>query len=354
MSNFAFEGPSWSSSTITWSFATAGGPVTGAIDAAHQATIEAAVARWGQVANLTFKEVSDSTPGVDIRVGWGVFSGSQVGETDYSYQVGAKNTFVPGTTVLLENPSMTAVGSSLTSMYAGTSTTLYETMLHEFGHALGLDHSTDTSATMYPLLGPTNGNLNASDIAGIQSLYGPIPAVAANPAPTRVAVAAAPAQVAAPPIVLSGDEMPVYRFFDTTNGTQFLTGDTSERDSLIGSRPDLTYEGLGMASIAPDAHDPNAAPVYRFFDKGTGTHLFTTSASEVATINATRPDLVQEQSSFSEHLTQQAGDTAVYRFFEKTDGTHFFTASNDERASISATRPDMVYEGIAFYSPHVG
>lgn len=342
MSDYALEGPKWGSSTITWSFANAGGDISGSIDTDHRAIIEAAVARWGQVSNLTFKEVSDTTPGVDIRVGWGLFNGSQVGETDYSYQLTSTEIFVPGTVVMLEDPSVKSVGTSLGSTYAGTSTSLYETMLHEFGHALGLDHSTDPLATMYPYLGPNNGNLNASDIAGIQSLYGTV---------NVAATVAAPAQVAITPVILSASEVPVFRFFDKSNGTQFLTGDTSERDALVKTRPDLAYEGLGMAGIASDADDANASPVYRFFDKGTGTHLFTTSAAEVATITATRPDLVQEQSSFKEHMTAQPGDTAVYRFFEKTDGTHFFTASNTERASITASRPDMVYEGVAFYAP---
>lgn len=344
MSDYALEGPKWGSSTITWSFANAGGAVSGSIDTDHRATIEAAVARWGQVSNLTFKEVSDTTPGVDIRVGWGVFSGSQVGETDYSYQLTSGETFVPGTLVILEDPSVKSVGTSLSSIYAGTSTSLYETMLHEFGHALGLDHSTDPLATMYPYLGPNNSNLNASDIAGIQSLYGTV---------NVAATVAAPTQVAINPVILSANEVPVFRFFDKSNGTQFLTGDTSERDALMKTRPDLSFEGLGMAGIASDADDANASPVYRFFDKGTGTHLFTTSAAEVASITATRSDLVQEQSSFKEHMTAQAGDTAVYRFFEKTDGTHFFTASDTERASIIASRPDMVYEGVAFYAPKI-
>lgn len=345
MSNYAFEGPTWNSSTVTWSFASAGGSVTSAIATPYQATIEAAIARWAQVSNLNFQQVSDTKAGVDIRIGWSSFSGSQIGETDYSYQAASSQTFVPGTVVLLEDPSIKAVGTSLTSAYQGTSTTLFEVILHEFGHALGLDHSTDPLATMYPYLGPGNGDLDASDIAGIQTLYG-----AAAPAITAAA-AVTPTPALIKPIVLSGDQVAVYRFFDKSNGTQFLTGDTSERDTLINTRPDLTYEGLGLAGITPDANDANAAPVYRFFDKGTGTHLFTTSTAEVATIAATRPDLVQEQSSFDEHLTAQAGDTPVYRFFEKTDGTHFFTASNDERAGIVASRPDMVYEGVAFYAP---
>ena len=105
-----------------------------------------------------------------------------------------------------------------------------------------------------------------------------------------------------------------------------------------------------MAGLDPDGDDPNAALVFRFFDTHNGTHLFTTSRSEVATITSTRPDLVAEQTTFSEHLTARPGDTPVFCFFEKADGTHFYTASNDERES----RRDAARHGLrgrAFYSP---
>lgn len=343
MTNYALEGPKWNSPIVTWSFESGGGNFSGSIGAAYQDTVLAAVTRWAQVANIAIQQVADTTPGVDIRIGWGIFSGSQVGETDYSYQAGVGETFVPGTQILLEDPSAIPVGTTLASTYQGTSTTLFEVVLHEFGHSLGLAHSTDPNAIMYPYLGPNNANLNASDIAGIQALYGSAPAASAS--------AVSNVKVLPSTIALSNGEVPVYRFFDQTSGTQFLTGDINERNTLIQTRPELVYEGLGVAGIAPGSDDPNAVSVNRFFDKSNGTHMFTTSQSEVATILSTRPDLIPEANTFSEHLTPEAGDTAVYRFFASNGGTHFFTASNTERASIAATRPDMVYEGIAFYAP---
>ena len=45
---------------------------------------------------------------------------------------------------------------------------------HEFGHALGLGHSTVTSATMYPSVSSCatgNRTLDADDIAGVRALY---------------------------------------------------------------------------------------------------------------------------------------------------------------------------------------
>ena len=45
---------------------------------------------------------------------------------------------------------------------------------HEFGHALGLGHSTSTNATMYPSVSSCsagNRTLDADDIAGVRALY---------------------------------------------------------------------------------------------------------------------------------------------------------------------------------------
>ena len=46
---------------------------------------------------------------------------------------------------------------------------------HEFGHALGLSHSNDQTALMFPnyvSLDPSKFSLSQDDINGIQSIYG--------------------------------------------------------------------------------------------------------------------------------------------------------------------------------------
>ena len=48
--------------------------------------------------------------------------------------------------------------------------------IHELGHSLGLDHSRDYGAIMYPFYGVTT-TLGEDDIKGIQSLYGELTAV---------------------------------------------------------------------------------------------------------------------------------------------------------------------------------
>ncbi len=347
MVNFALEGPVWATpnSVVTWSFSSPGNAgFTNAIDPAYQAAIRAAAAQWSAVGNVTLQEVAPGTPGTDITVGWGSFSGSQIGETEYSYTLGTPQTFVPGMTIHIEDPSILALSAAANATYQGTATTLYQVALHEFGHALGLGLSTDPNAVMNLRLGPSNTTLDASDIAGLAALYG-----------TKSSAAAVAQLTASAPgvdtVAVSGSNIGIYRFFDSQTGTQFLTSSVSEINGILSTRPDLKFEGLALDGVTPGANDPNAAPVYRFFDTSNGTHFFTANKAEAAGLAASRPDLVAEQSSFSEHLTQQTGDVPVYRFFDTHAGTHFFTANDSERASLISTRPDMAFEGVAFYAP---
>ncbi|XP_029922882.1 collagenase 3 [Myripristis murdjan] len=62
-----------------------------------------------------------------------------------------------------------------------TAYNLFLVATHEFGHALGLSHSSDPGALMYPIYNYARGYpLAEDDIEGIQSLYGP------NPNPRKV------------------------------------------------------------------------------------------------------------------------------------------------------------------------
>ncbi|RYY17159.1 MAG: matrixin family metalloprotease [Alphaproteobacteria bacterium] len=270
------------------------------MSAPYQAVIQAALSRWAQVAKITFQQVADSAS-ANIRMGWGSFTGSQVGQTDYSYGQ-SDNKFVSGVTVRLQDPALSAVAATTSANYSGTTTSLYQVALHEIGHALGLAHNTDPNSVMYATLGRSNLDLDQTDIDGIQALYGASADATITPESTMVTIKAA----------ITAQNAPI------------------QTDSTLPS---------------------GQVAVYRFFDTSNGTHFFTASTNEADTIAKTRPDLVAEGASFMEHGTTEAGDTAVYRFFNSNNGTHFFTNSASEQASILSTRQDMHYEGIAFYAP---
>jgi len=63
------------------------------------------------------------------------------------------------------------IASNMT-WHVGTNLDLYSVLLHESGHAIGLDHSTLSTAVMYPTIATVFAGLSADDIAGAQAIYG--------------------------------------------------------------------------------------------------------------------------------------------------------------------------------------
>jgi hypothetical protein len=160
----------------------------------------------------------------------------------------------------------------------------------------------------------------------------------------------------------------VYRFFETTTGTHFFTASQTEAAGLANPnsstyRSDLIEETNGYGAYASQVSgDTSEVQVYRFFDSTYGTEFLTASASEAQGLmnpnsSTYRSDLTYESSSsFYEDSTQQAGDVPVYRFFDTTYGTHFYTGSQSEYTAITTPgspgyRPDLTYEGVGFYAP---
>uniref|UniRef100_A0A3B4DFA4 interstitial collagenase n=2 Tax=Pygocentrus nattereri TaxID=42514 RepID=A0A3B4DFA4_PYGNA len=62
------------------------------------------------------------------------------------------------------------------TLYSQKGFILFVVAVHEFGHSLGLFHSSDPKAVMYPIYqywDPDHFSLSADDVKGIQKLYGP-------------------------------------------------------------------------------------------------------------------------------------------------------------------------------------
>jgi predicted Zn-dependent protease len=172
-----FEGVKWSSSgspvTVTWSFAESNFAASimpsgytdfdSVISAQYRTTIQNAFAAWSAVANISFVQVTDAS-NVNIRIG-------NVDIDGYATAGGSST---------LAETQYWGTGSRLTKAeimfdvdaYVGTK--LYSVAVHEIGHAIGLDHSSQMSAVMYAVLNSQNtaGVLTADDISGVQSLYG--------------------------------------------------------------------------------------------------------------------------------------------------------------------------------------
>jgi serralysin len=153
------------------------------------------------------------------------------------------------------------------------------------------------------------------------------------------------ANVVSPP-----EQVAIFRFYNTKTGTHFYTASSYERDSLRATSPSFSYEGAAFAG----SNDADAdMSIFRFYNTKTGTHFYTASAAERDSVMKTMPTFSYEgvgYKAFSQAV-DASGDAhmALYRFYNSTAGTHFYTASAVEKASIQAHMPAFKYEGVAYY-----
>jgi predicted Zn-dependent protease len=149
--------------------------------------IQQAFSYWDSVSNLTFTQVSNYLQ-ADIHVSWGENfpdgngnyqyqqQGGILGQTSYSSTAGYFNVPVDIIFDAYEVWAWNNVGDYVLSndeAIGANGYTFYALALHEIGHAIGLDHRTDTLDTiMTEFASPSVLNLTSNDIAAIQYLYG--------------------------------------------------------------------------------------------------------------------------------------------------------------------------------------
>jgi Matrixin len=140
--------------------------------------LDAAEHAWEAVANVTFVNTADSgtttLTGADIRVGLGLLSPMGfIGYTQYSYNGAAH--FVPGTEVVIDDPQdrpVTALADGDFG-YRGFQATVFQDLLHELGHGLGLAHDpNDPHAVMNPVLSASNPYIDRQDAGTLRAIYG--------------------------------------------------------------------------------------------------------------------------------------------------------------------------------------
>lgn len=168
MVDYGLEGPRWgtgamgsSGGTVTWA-------VSGSVPAGFTPVIAAAFADWTAHANIAFQQVS-ATAGANIVFADNPIDGpsNTLGTTNYSYS-GAQ--FRSATVTFDSGEGWHGSGSRIVST---NNADLFLVALHEIGHAIGLDHYNATPAVMNAVLTSSVTDLVASDIHGIQALYGP-------------------------------------------------------------------------------------------------------------------------------------------------------------------------------------
>ncbi|MGE3475554.1 MAG: pre-peptidase C-terminal domain-containing protein [Rhodospirillaceae bacterium] len=169
--------------TITWAVVAAGQGVptdaeytsaVAAISAVFLPSIRQAFARWDEVGNFTFVETASpatanitlvfdelqaqSSGTIGLANTW--YSGSVIRNSYISFDLGRRYRLIDGTVQIVgSNPASGTVD-------------FYTLVLHEVGHALGLDHENDMPTVMNSSQNSSVTDLTSDEISAIRALYG--------------------------------------------------------------------------------------------------------------------------------------------------------------------------------------
>jgi hypothetical protein len=140
----------------------------------------------------------------------------------------------------------------------------------------------------------------------------------------------------------------VFRFYNVKTGTHFYTGNLEERDAVVRTLGWL-YRYEGVAYPADQYSTRNITPLYRFYNKKTGTHFYTADEAEK---NNTVNNLgaIYQLDGITYFVSTVPGGTSIYRFYNVKTSTHFYTADTTERDRVINTLGNVFrYEGPVFY-----
>ena len=174
----------WDKLDITYVFANGTGQLDGEVE---RDLVRRAFALWAEQTALTFTEVTDNN--ADIVIGWAAGDHGDGdpfdGPGDVLAHASFPNPYDNSQVFLHFDDDERWVNSETRNV------DLLTVAAHEIGHTLGLAHSNDPDALMFPSYSGPRRFLGDDDIAGVQSLYGV--ASAPRPAPE------APPENATPP-----------------------------------------------------------------------------------------------------------------------------------------------------------
>ena len=143
--------------------------------------------------------------------------------------------------------------------------------------------------------------------------------------------------------------VPVWRFYNKS-GSHFYTASGAEA-AWVWTSLSTTFSLDGPAYSIDTLNPLNSAPLYRFYNKKNGSHFYTASEAEKASVIAhLGATYTYDGPAYNVCLTPGPGETTVYRFYNKKNGSHFYTASEAEKTSVLTTlRATYSYDGPAFY-----
>lgn len=136
----------------------------------------------------------------------------------------------------------------------------------------------------------------------------------------------------------------VFRFYNAGTGAHLYTRDANEF-LAVSNNPAFQSDGMAYYIWAEFAR----TPLHRFYHMQNGVHFYTADASEAARVQTTMAGTYRY-----EGVAYNVGGygLAVHRFLNLRTGVHFYSADAAEVANVQANLSSIYrYEGIAFYAP---
>jgi len=143
---------------------------------------------------------------------------------------------------------------------------------------------------------------------------------------------------------------PMWRFYNKRMGTHLYTADSAERDNVTATlSAEYNFEGIAW-QVSADNPD-NGAPLYRFRNRHNGSYLYTADTAERDAITSLLSSTWVLEGVASHVCADSAADgvSTVWRFRNRRTGAYFYTADASEKASVEKASGTWTLEGEAFY-----
>ena len=284
---------------------------------------------------------------------------------------------------------------------------MFEVILHELGHTMGLKHPFEDDPLLHPDLDNTTitimsytgepgvSNYGPLDVDALEHIYGPrsgdfnagysaeagrVEITLNDPGGVAFFAGHGDSYVRGSAgndvieiglgsdVVIGGAGTDVVALtqspdlYDVTvdNGlytvTPRLFWESDEVDILLGvemlqfSWDNSPGDGRPMRSIDEFAVDVSVTdPVFRFFNSKTGTYFYSSDPAERNTAIEMISELLYEGVKYRHASADDPDAMAMYRFYNTASKTHFYTISEDEVALVKETMPGLSFEGVAYH-----
>ena len=138
----------------------------------------------------------------------------------------------------------------------------------------------------------------------------------------------------------------VTQFFNSTSGMSFYTAGLTEGNTYAASNNTSVQSTTFKVSSIQTA---GLSPVYRFYNTSNGSYFYTISEKERAAVSTNTPRMRYDGIVWYAYATAAAGTVPVYTAFNSASGSQFFTTSSTDRSNLIVANAQFKTDGIAFY-----